>query len=461
MILDSWPFTFYQTLYNTFLVSIAAYATYYTYWQCTSGASHRRFISHHGCQPARKMRHYDPILGLDFLWRMYRALKSQKALETTKAGFDRVGAKTCQLTILGQTMFATIEPENLKSVMSLDFKNWSLGEERKKHMIPFLGEGILETDGEKWHQSREMLRPNFVRKEIGDLELFERHVQNLIQAIPRDGQMVDLQPLFFAFTLDAATEFLFGESVLTLKPNEGNPDAAEFARAFTYCQHAAEGQSEDWGMLAIFMNSPRLEGQYNIVHAFVDSLIAKAIQSRNKYEIEKEHSNRRIFIQDFLKQTTNAAKLRAESLNILLAGRDTTASLLSNVWFELSRRPAIYSRLRSEIDTLGNEIPSFEELKQLKYLRALLNESLRLYPVVPENSRQAEADTCLPVGGGPDGKSPVFVKKGQYVLWSCFAMHRRRDLYGQDAEDFRVSSRSCLNPYFLPKRLLIQIFAIA
>ena len=73
----------------------------------------------------------------------------------------------------------------------------------------------------------------------------------------------------------------------------------------------------------------------------------------------------------------------------------------------------------------------------MKYLRAVLNESLRLYPVVPENDREAEVDTVLPVGGGEDGKSPVFVAKGQIVHWSLYTMHRRKDLYGEDAEDFK------------------------
>ncbi|CAJ2507308.1 Uu.00g084940.m01.CDS01 [Anthostomella pinea] len=46
--------------------------------------------------------------------------------------------------------------------------------------------------------------------------------------------------------------------------------------------------------------------------------------------------------------------------------------------------------------------------------------------------------TTLPTGGGPDGKFPVFVKKGQAVAYCVYVMHRRKDIYGEDAEKFRT-----------------------
>jgi hypothetical protein len=45
--------------------------------------------------------------------------------------------------------------------------------------------------------------------------------------------------------------------------------------------------------------------------------------------------------------------------------------------------------------------------------------------------------TTLPSGGGPDGISPILVRKGEAVGYCIYAMHRRRDLYGEDAEQFR------------------------
>jgi len=53
------------------------------------------------------------------------------------------------------------------------------------------------------------------------------------------------------------------------------------------------------------------------------------------------------------------------------------------------------------------------------------------------NGRIAIADTVIPVGGGPDGKSPIFVKKGQLVNYQVYVMHRRKDIYGEDANEFK------------------------
>jgi hypothetical protein len=66
-----------------------------------------------------------------------------------------------------------------------------------------------------------------------------------------------------------------------------------------------------------------------------------------------------------------------------------------------------------------------------------MNKVLRLYPSVPINSRAAIKTTILPTGGGPNGKAPVFVKKGTPVGYAVYIMHRRKELYGSDAESFR------------------------
>jgi cytochrome P450 len=73
----------------------------------------------------------------------------------------------------------------------------------------------------------------------------------------------------------------------------------------------------------------------------------------------------------------------------------------------------------------------------MPYLQNILKETLRLYPSLPLNTRTATRDTMLPLGGGPDGTSPILIPKGGNMAFSVYTMHRRPDLYGLDAELFR------------------------
>lgn len=72
--------------------------------------------------------------------------------------------------------------------------------------------------------------------------------------------------------------------------------------------------------------------------------------------------------------------------------------------------------------------------------------ALRLHPVVPSNSRVALADSVIPIGGGPKGKDPVFVPKGDIVVYTAYAMHRRKDYYGEDADEFKPERWESLRP---------------
>jgi len=273
--------------------------------------------------------------------------------------------------------------------------------------------------------------------------MFENHIQELISRIPRDGSTVDLQPLFFGLTLDSATEFLFGESVHSLLAAEGSPPQ-KFAVAFDYAQSQIAYMPR-LGPMAKFYRNKEFEKACAFVHDFVDNYVRQAMSDRkSEAELEKTPSEngksekeRYVFLAELAKSTSNPKQLRDEVLNVLLAGRDTTASLLSNTFHVLARRPDIWQRLMAEVDALGGEPPSYETLRGMKYLKYLLNESLRLYPVVPTNSRTANKSTTLPHGGGPDGDSPLFIAAGQRVVWSVFAMHRRKDIYGADAHEFK------------------------
>lgn len=72
--------------------------------------------------------------------------------------------------------------------------------------------------------------------------------------------------------------------------------------------------------------------------------------------------------------TDDPIQIRAELLNILLAGRDTTAGLLSNTFYVLARRPDVWAKLKTEVDQLEGKRPDYETLRGMKYLKYVLNE---------------------------------------------------------------------------------------
>ena len=416
----------------------ALYLLYYVHWELTVGASRRRMIREHGCQKPVPLPDWDPIFGLGNIVTILRWSKARQLLANGRKRFEALPTTTFATNSLGSKFLFTIEPENLKHIQSVQFKNFAMPDRRKKAFVELLGHGIFNTDGAAWQHSRDMLRPNFVRSQVGDLDTYEQHVDHLIAALPRDGATeVDLQPLFFKLTMDSATELLFGESTNTLVPKHVSPGALEFARAFQESQDRALDHAR-FGFLSTIVPDAKYKRNVQFIHAFLDSLVERAA-ARHAAGKTQASPERYVFADELLTRTSDRAQIRGELLNILLAGRDTTASLLSNVWFELAKRPDIFTKLRAEIDELlpGGMAPTYEQIKSAKYLRALLNESLRLYPVVPGNARQALVDTVLPKGGGRDGQAPMFVAKGNIVGWSLYTMHRREALYGADSTEFR------------------------
>ena len=82
--------------------------------------------------------------------------------------------------------------------------------------MQFLGDGIFTVDGQAWSDARALLRPQFIKQRLSDIQIFERHIRTMIDFLPKDGRTFDLMEWWFRFTLDASTEYLFGKSVESL-----------------------------------------------------------------------------------------------------------------------------------------------------------------------------------------------------------------------------------------------------
>jgi cytochrome P450 len=370
------------------------------YRRITLHLQRRQIIRKHGCQPPPSYNFLDSVFGMAQFSGRRKAAKEHRLLQFASKNFQTLGP-TWRSTVFGQKVILTIQPENIKTFLSLRFKDYGLGN-RERTLGPLLGRGIFTSDGEPWAHSRAMIRPNFARDQVADLASLERHVQALLKLLPKDDptKVVDLQERFFQLTIDSATEFLFGQSTHTLEAAategaEGVDGANDFANDFTVAQRwcAERGRMGLVRPLHDLVGGGAGPAAIKKCHAFVDRFVDEAVRYREKVaageekvvDEEKGDGEKRkyVFLHELARSTDDKRRLRDELLNVLLAGRDTTASLLGNMWFCIAKRPDIFAKLRREVEeTLGGELPTYEQLKELKYLKWCMNECRPLFDLL-------------------------------------------------------------------------------
>lgn len=145
----------------------------------------RQFARAYGCQPVARSFNKDPFLGLDTIPGTIRALRKHKILESGCELF-RIYGNTFTIKELQKSAILTVELENIKTILSLNFKHYGIGH-RLRPFKPLLGEGIFDTDGDHWASSRALIRPSFNRDQVADLTSLEDLIQDLFLILPRDG----------------------------------------------------------------------------------------------------------------------------------------------------------------------------------------------------------------------------------------------------------------------------------
>ena len=288
-------------------------------------------------------------------------------------------SKTVEASLARERFIFTADPENIKAVLATQFDDFGKGEPFHEDWKHFLGDSIFTTDGELWHASRQLIRPQFVRHRVADLEIFEKHVAKMLGKIGGQGEEVDVSALFYRLTLDSATDFLLGRSVDSLDQPE-----APFASGFNEVQRIQYLISKS-GPFNKFIPRKTFWAGLEVINSFVEPFIDQALRLNVSDLSEKSNQS---FLHALAATGTRDRKvIRDQVVAVLLAGRDTTAGALSFTFQELSANPEILRKLRQQIlDRVGSrKAPTYEDLKSMPYLQHVMNETLRLYPGVPFN----------------------------------------------------------------------------
>ncbi|KAL1718161.1 cytochrome P450, partial [Schizophyllum commune] len=396
-----------------------------------------------------------------------------------------------------ESQIVTTEPEHVKAILATKFEDFDKGPVTGDAFYSLLGDGVFSTDGDMWKFHRSMTRPFFNKERISDFANFDRHADAILrQAKARiaEGFPVDFQDMVARFTLDSATEYLFGYDVNStgagLEYPEGSPasnapyflnhPSNRFVKAFGTGQYftAARVQAGTaWRLIEFWKD--KVSPLRAIVEEYIRDLLEAAAVEKSNVDAAKQPSDYKPkegdnLLQHLVNYTQDRSVLADELINLLVAGRDTTSGTLSFGIYKLAEYPEIAEKLRAEImEKVGpTRSPTYDDIKDMKYLRAFLNETLRMYPIVyavPANARQELVIASL-------------ISLAQYLLtgrltrtrcsrqrmrrshlflclYSVYLMHRRTDLWGPDAGKFdpdrfideRLGKYLTHNPYiFVP-----------
>jgi cytochrome P450 len=195
---------------------------------------------------------------------------------------------------------------------------------RRAITFPMFGDGIFTQEGPEWKHSRDILRPQLQHKQYESLDVLRTAVDDLIQRVQEGSGLVDLQPLFFRLTLDTTTAFLFGESVQSLITPEAVGERT-FATAFNTAQRWVTNR---FRLLDLYwlVDSREFRQACQDVHNFADQIIDRNLSSDRS---GTEDTGKYVFLDTVAKGTSDRTALRGQIINLLTAGRDTTACLLS------------------------------------------------------------------------------------------------------------------------------------
>ena len=326
--------------------------------------------------------------------------------------FFREYGDTYRVTLPSRKTPAVVvhHPEDVKRVLITNSVNYTkgIGLDRVKIL---LGNGIMVSEGDHWKRQRRMLQPAFHRRALQHFEELirgynGRHLETWSEAAAK-GEAIDVAEEMSRLALEIILRAIFSQDLDYLTRTMGvNPfslvseDSArnlEFAMKFRSLRK----------LVREIVENRRREGREP--HDFLSMVVGA----------EDEATGERMSEREWLDET----------MTLIVAGHETTASSLTWAWYLLALNPDVEARLHEEVDSVlePGEVPPFDRLKDLPYTDLVLKEALRMYPPGWLLTRRAVAEDHL---GG------FRIAPGTDVLVSPYVVHRHPSFWS-DPEAFR------------------------
>lgn len=343
-------------------------------------------------------------------------------------------------SVLGEILVVS-HPEGVRHVLTENAANYVKGDLQRRVLGPMLAEGLLLTEGDTWRRARRILAPLFTPAKMATLNVRMAevcHARVASWSLSAHGRVLDIDSEMSGLTFDILSATMFS--------GELGGEARGFERALN--QFLANGARIDpLDVLGAPDWAPRLGRLASFRSArFFERRVTRLVEARRAHIEAGGEAHDDLLSALLLARDENGGpglsdeEVAANILTFILAGHETTARALGWTLHLLSRQPEYLARLQAEADAFDVSQPRWAD--NLPWTRAVLEETMRLFPPAPTMARTALADD--EVGGQK-------IKAGATVIISPWILQRHKLLWDQpDAfkpERFLPENRKAVDRY--------------
>jgi cytochrome P450 len=286
---------------------------------------------------------------------------------------------------------------------------------------PLLGDGLFISDTETWAKRRKIVAPIIHGSRVrGFAPIMTDTIEEKRDEWTALGNGAEIDALaeMAHLTAEIICRTIFGREL-------GKDYASEVVQGFSDYQRHID-QIDILSLLGLPEWLPRFRGR--AIKKPVDRIMSVLDEIIDSYQAQKQKGEASVIgglleARDDDGNPLSREAIRSEAAVIFMAGHETTANTLAWAWFLLSQSKRCREKLQNELDTvLAGRTPGFQDVAKLPYTKAIIEETLRLYPPVPILAREAMSDTTI--GGKP-------VPKGSLVMVVPWLMHRNPVLWSK------------------------------
>jgi len=300
---------------------------------------------------------------------------------------------------------------------------------------PIMGKGLIPADPETWKVRRRAIVPAFhkawLEHMVGLFGYCNEPLIDSLNKISEGNGKVEMEEKFCSVALDIIGLSVFNYDFGSV--TQESPVIKAVYSALLEAEHRSMTPAPYWDIPFANELVPRLRvfnENLDLLNDVLNDLIDRAKKTRQVEDIEELESRNYAEVKDpsllrFLVDMRDAdidnKQLRDDLMTMLIAGHETTAAVLTWALFELTKNPECLKAAQEEIDRIvGDRTPTLEDIKEMKYLRLVVAETLRLYPEPPLLIRRARTENVLPKGAG-DKQATVI--RGMDMFISVYNIH--------------------------------------